>query len=117
MSLKKCQNCKSMVSSYAKECPKCRAELNAGNLSDCFECGQPYEESSKSCPDCGAPRKKPKNTRLDLSSMDKIMIPQQPKCPLCGALLQKISGVQGVLFGGISGASKKHRCPNCSHLV
>src|SRR6266516_4379459 len=39
-----------------------------------------------------------------------------PRCPLCGGVLMKMGGVEGLFRGGITGVAKKHRCNSCGHL-
>ena len=109
-------------------------------LIKCYECGKEISDAAPACPSCGAPKKEaPKkhhyitspidgkrvNTRMTKeeweASIDRgvkrAWAMKYPKCPLCGGHLEKMSGVEGVFRGGIAGASKKHRCTSCGHLV
>jgi len=56
-------------------------------------------------------------------SVDKVMAAgdidigsRMPTCPLCGGSLKSMNAIEGVFRGGISGASKRHRCTSCGHM-
>lgn len=108
-------------------------------LIKCYECGKQISDAAPSCPTCGAPKKaapkkyhyitgddgKKINTHMTKKEWEESiqrgaqrqLDMQYPKCPLCGGILEKITGIEGLFRGGIVGVAKKHRCTQCGHLV
>lgn len=79
-------------------------------LIDCSECGKQVSDKASSCPHCGAPVESKSGLNLDL-------LLGSVKCPACGSRnVMEINAITGTLLGGITGASKRHRCNNCRHL-
>ena len=88
-------------------------------LINCHECGKQISDAAPSCPACGAPKRQSAKDKKAQEWIDNFQRANAriPKCSLCGGILEKISGVEGLFRGGIAGVAKKHRCTLCGHLV
>jgi DNA-directed RNA polymerase subunit RPC12/RpoP len=88
-------------------------------LINCHECGKQISDTAPACPGCGAPRRLTPEEKRSQEFIDVLKRANAgiPKCSLCGGILEKISGVEGLFRGGIAGVAKKHRCTMCGHLV
>lgn len=69
MSLIKCSECGSSISSSAKNCPHCGIKLN---LQTCPECGAKLDGTENNCPECGYPVNKKSATSIITENLDKI---------------------------------------------